>query len=217
MTSASDRFLGIVNEEVLDSRPPPVHKEETNNQCCFPDCSNDVGEYGNNPAPLMQWGRCCAACNVGRVLAARMSAYMEPDDAQEVIDALQELERQMTEGQIMLPYPYPLSDGTPVFVRNNPGFLGSDPMGPFGPSSTYWVLAEDGREIRLPPRGLRGRTPPEFVCRECGEITHVTKAHSADRNDPKYEGTGVNHDDYRFCSEKCVEEHDPWQGHFNDA
>lgn len=211
MTSASDRFLGIVNEEVLESRPPPVQEEETDNQCCFPECSNDVGEYGHNPAPLMQWGRCCDACNVGRVLAARMSAYMEPNDAQEVIDALQELERQLTEGQVMLPYPYPLSDETPVFVRNNPGFSGADPMGPFGPSSTYWVLAEDGREIRLPRRPLGRPQPTEFVCVECGKETHVTQAHFADPSDSKYERAGINLEDYtyRFCSEKCVEEHNP--------
>ena len=215
MTSASDRFLGIVNEEVLDSRPPPAQEEETDNQCCFPDCSNDIGEYGYNPAPLMQWGRCCTACNFGRVYRARMSAYLSPDVAQEVLEAIRELERQMAEGLLLLPYPYPLSDETPVFVRNNPGYSGGDPMGPFGPSSTYWVLAEDGREIRLPRRPWPRPWATEFVCVECGEDTHVTQAHFADPSDPKYARTGINFENhtYRFCSEKCVEEHNPWRGH----
>lgn len=213
MTSASDRFLGIVNEEVLNSRPPRVREEETNNQCCFPDCSNDIGEYGYNPAPLMQWGRCCTVCNYRRVMAARMAAYINPDEGQEIAEAMQELHRQMTEGLILLPYPYPLADGTPVFVRNRPGYSGADPMGPFGPSSTYWIIAQGGREIRLPNRPLGRPWEAEFVCRDCGVLAHISRAHRPE-SEPKYQG--IDLDDYLFCSAECLEDHNPAWGSYQE-
>lgn len=32
------------------------------NECCIPDCHNDIGEHGHNALPLMS-GRCCDRCN----------------------------------------------------------------------------------------------------------------------------------------------------------
>jgi len=42
-------------------------------KCCF--CGNNVGKYGNNPAPLMdgaKW-KCCDTCNTSKVLPARIA------------------------------------------------------------------------------------------------------------------------------------------------
>lgn len=42
-------------------------------QCCF--CGNNVGKYGNNPAPLMDGAesKCCDTCNTTKVIPARLA------------------------------------------------------------------------------------------------------------------------------------------------
>jgi hypothetical protein len=44
-----------------------------NNECIL--CGGDYGEYGHNPAPLGQGGRCCDKCNSQDVLPARLKNY----------------------------------------------------------------------------------------------------------------------------------------------
>ena len=46
---------------------------DKDNDCVF--CGDDVGEYGNNPAPLADEGKCCDTCN-GKVVAYRILSSM---------------------------------------------------------------------------------------------------------------------------------------------
>jgi hypothetical protein len=39
------------------------------NKCCI--CDKEFYEYGNNPAPVRNWGVCCAKCN-GYVISVRI-------------------------------------------------------------------------------------------------------------------------------------------------
>ncbi len=39
--------------------------------CCI--CGKEVEEYGNNPWPVKEEGRCCNRCNLDKVLPARIS------------------------------------------------------------------------------------------------------------------------------------------------
>jgi len=40
-------------------------------RCCFDNCSNHIGRWGNNAQPLMD-GRCCNECNAQKVIPARL-------------------------------------------------------------------------------------------------------------------------------------------------
>lgn len=42
----------------------------TGEQCCL--CGAPVGQYGNNPWPLAEEGRCCDTCNFTKVIPARL-------------------------------------------------------------------------------------------------------------------------------------------------
>ena len=48
-----------------------VMNELDNGMCVL--CNNDYGEWGNNPAPLKEYGKCCNECNVKKVLPARIN------------------------------------------------------------------------------------------------------------------------------------------------
>lgn len=39
--------------------------------CCI--CGKEVIEYGNNPYPIKEEGRCCSKCNFEKVLPMRIS------------------------------------------------------------------------------------------------------------------------------------------------
>lgn len=41
-------------------------------ECCL--CGKLVKGYGNNPAPLMNKGKCCEECNMTKVIPARLEA-----------------------------------------------------------------------------------------------------------------------------------------------
>ena len=43
--------------------------------CCL--CGKKVKEWGNNPAPLAENGRCCDKCNFTKVVPARLGLLSE--------------------------------------------------------------------------------------------------------------------------------------------
>tara|TARA_R110000787_G_scaffold109904_1_gene218517 strand:- start:46 stop:294 length:249 start_codon:yes stop_codon:yes gene_type:complete len=59
-----------------------------NNKCCF--CSADVGQYGNNPEPLVSYedGKCCSKCNIELILPYRLLAHRDYDKYVEVVNEL---------------------------------------------------------------------------------------------------------------------------------
>jgi len=46
--------------------------------CCF--CQEDAGEYGNDPSPLLESGRCCDRCNLTVVLKARIERSVQNEE-----------------------------------------------------------------------------------------------------------------------------------------
>jgi hypothetical protein len=43
--------------------------------CCI--CGKEFEGYGNNPAPVMDDGVCCDACNMNKVIPTRMEKYFK--------------------------------------------------------------------------------------------------------------------------------------------
>lgn len=43
--------------------------------CVF--CGVEITDYGNNPAPLKDEGRCCDHCNLTKVIPARLEQVQE--------------------------------------------------------------------------------------------------------------------------------------------
>jgi hypothetical protein len=41
-------------------------------------CGGDAGKHGNNPAPLAETGVCCDACNLSKVVPARLALSATP-------------------------------------------------------------------------------------------------------------------------------------------
>ena len=58
-------------------------------ECCF--CKNLCGEWGNNPYPLKENGRCCDECNQDLVIIARILKIKINDAAEKLVHYQQQL------------------------------------------------------------------------------------------------------------------------------
>ena len=58
-------------------RSAELTNSKGNISCCF--CSEDTGEFGNNPEPLVVDGKCCDNCNMELVIPYRVLAYTDYD------------------------------------------------------------------------------------------------------------------------------------------
>ena len=65
-----------------------VHTKDSENRlqnvCCI--CGEKYEGYGNNPAPIKDYGKCCDKCNIEKVIPARIKALKK--DSFDWLDAL---------------------------------------------------------------------------------------------------------------------------------
>ena len=46
--------------------------------CCI--CGKEVDEYGNNPFPVKDTGKCCNKCNIEKVIPMRISLLISKEE-----------------------------------------------------------------------------------------------------------------------------------------